>query len=208
MGTDLAVVWDMGGVFNRYFTQVMVDVGRSDGWPLHRIPLGPSGQVEDTDYEDMNEGRIEEARYLEILLGRLRAEGIPFDPRVDIDQDLILRPETWRFIDRLHREGRTQAILTNDASKWMGERWWETWERAWYFDPIVDVATLGVRKPAPEAFLAVCEAMGRSAETCIFVDDMAVNCRGAEAIGMTSLRFDILEPNKSLIELAERIRLP
>ena len=203
----MAVVWDMGGVFNRYFIQVMVDVGRSNGWPLHRIPLGPSGQVEDTDYEDMNEGRIEEARYLEILLGRLRAEGIPFDPRVDIDQDLILRPETWRFIDRLHQEGRTQAILTNDASKWMGERWWETWERASMFAAVVDVATLQGRKPAPEVYLAACRAIDREPGKCIFVDDMGVNCRGAEAVGMHVQWFDIIDPVRPLAELEERIGL-
>ena len=33
--SDLAVVWDMGGVFVRYFTEPMVEMGRERGWPVH-----------------------------------------------------------------------------------------------------------------------------------------------------------------------------
>ena len=41
-----------------------------------------------------------------------------------------------------------QAVLTNDATKFLGEGWRETWEYAGYFERIVDSLDLGVRKPA------------------------------------------------------------
>lgn len=205
--TDLAVVWDMGGVFTRYFTEVMVDVGRLQRWPLDRLPLGPTGVAPDPDYGLMCHGRIEEAEYLRRCLERLRAADVDFDPRVNIDWDRQRRPETWELIGDIHQAGRIQGILTNDASKWMGENWWDTWEPAGMFQGLVDVATIGARKPAPEPYLAACAAIDRSPDTCIFVDDMGVNCRGAEAVGMQSQLFDITAPAASIAALRERIGL-
>jgi FMN phosphatase YigB (HAD superfamily) len=205
--TELAVVWDMGGVFTRYFTEILVDVGRERGWPLHRLPLGPTGEVDDPDYVLMWDGGIEEGEYLHRCLERLRSEGIDFDPRGNIDWDEERRPHTWGLIHRVHDAGRTQGILTNDASKWMGDNWWDTWEPARMFQGLVDVATLTSRKPAPEPYLAACAAIGRSPETCIFVDDMRINCRGAEAVGMQSQLFDITDPAASIAALSERIGL-
>lgn len=197
-GAELAVVWDMGGVFSRYFTEPMVDVGRARGWPLDRVPMGPTGDLPDADYAAMCRGDLDEPDYLERCLARLARFDIHFHPRTDVDWTRQDRPDTWHLIGDLHEAGRTQGILTNDASKWLGERWWTTWEPAAMFTAVVDVATLGIRKPHPGTYQAVCEAMDRPPETCVFIDDMEVNCAGAEAIGMRSLRFDITDPAGSI----------
>jgi len=202
-----AVVWDMGGVFSRYFTEVLLDAGSQRGWPIDRIPLGPNGPVPDPDYVRMTEGLIEESAYLEVVRGRLAAEGIRFDPLRDIDWPNQQRPETWEAIKKIHASSLVQMILTNDASKWMGERWWEKWEPIRYFDALIDVATLGVRKPHPNTYLAAAEALSMATEVCIFIDDMVVNCRGAEAVGMQSHLFSITKPEASIALLLERIGL-
>jgi putative hydrolase of the HAD superfamily len=185
----------------------MVEMGRERGWPLDTLPLGPTGRVPDPDYDLMCEGRIEEAEFLARCLGRLRAAGIDFDPRTDIDWDANQRPATWDLIRDIYGAGRHQVILTNDATRWMGSNWWETWEPAKYFVGIVDVSTLSARKPAPEPYLAAATAGGVAPSRCIFVDDMPVNCRGAEAVGMASHFFDIVRPEASIASLRERIGL-
>jgi len=48
----------------------------------------------------------------------------------------------------------------------------------------------GLRKPAPEAFAAVCEHLGVPPSSCVFVDDRAVNVDAAAAFGMRALRFE------------------
>ena len=197
----------MGGVFSEYFTEVLVSVGRAQGWPLARIPLGPTGDVADPAYGDMSEGRIEESDYVSICAARLAAEGLEFNPRTDTDWSLHQRPGTWALIERLHSLGRVQAILTNDASAWMGADWWERWEPARFFASIVDVATLGVRKPHPDAYVAAYQAISRDPGACLFVDDTVVNCRGAEAVGMQSEWFDITNPAASIAALTERLGL-
>lgn len=199
------IVWDMGGIFQRYFTEVMVDLGKDQGWPLERIPLGPTGMVDDEAYRRMCQGEMTEPEYLQGILDLLAAESIDFDPINDPDYSRERRPEVWKLIEEASSRSLTQAILTNDASRWMGDNWWETWPDRRYFQAIVDVATLDARKPEPEPFLAVLDRVGNPPGECIFVDDMPVNCRGAEDVGMHSLWFDVTAPAASMARLRERI---
>lgn len=197
------VVWDMGGIMYRYFTEIVHDLGVERGWPVQGIPLGSTGDLPDPEYGRMLEGEITEATYLAIVVARLRAADIGFDPLGDIDWTQEYRPETWEAIRDIHRAGHRQVVLTNDASKWLGPRWWETWAPAPWFQAVVDVTTVGERKPAAAPYLAAAEALEADPRTCLFVDDMPVNCAGAEAVGMASLWFDITEPRASLMRLQE-----
>lgn len=201
------IVWDMGGIMYEFFTELMLDVGVERGWPIDEIPLGPTGGPHDADYDRLLEGTLDEPEYLPIIRARLAEHGIDFDPPRDLSSRWQERPSTWTAIERLHEAGHRQAVLTNDASRWLGDNWWETWQHARYFDVMIDVKTLGVRKPKPEPYLAVVEELGANAEDCVFVDDLPVNCRGAEAVGMQSHLFDITDPQGSIDSLLGRVHL-
>lgn len=201
------VVWDMGGIFRRYFTEVLVDTGRERGWPVGRMPLGPTGEVPDPDYAAMDAGEIPERDYLERVLGRLADEDIDFDPRHDPEWDAEDRTEVWDLVRDVAGSPLRQAVLTNDATAWLGERWWESWAPRRLFDAVVDVETIGVRKPSPEAFEHVLGVLGADPATAVFVDDMHVNCRGAEAVGMQSHWFDVRDPQAAVDSLRSRLAL-
>lgn len=200
-----AVVWDMGGIMYHYFTELILDLGRDRGWPVESLVCGPTGMVPDPSYEDMIEGRIDEHDYLDVVRARMEEKGIPFDPVKELDWPANQRPETWEAISQIHDAGIRQGLLTNDATRWLGEQWWETWDPARWFEAMVDVKTIGVRKPAPEPYLAIAEALGTPPAECVFVDDMQSNCRGAEAVGMESHWFDITAPQASLDGLLARL---
>ena len=200
-GSVDVVVWDMGGIFRRYFTEVLVDVGRERGWPVTRMPLGPTGLVPDPDYDAMDRGEISEHDYLVRVLDRLHDEEIDFDPKHDPDWPAEDRREVWSLVHDIAESPVRQAVLTNDASAWLGPRWWETWPEARFFDALVDVATIGVRKPAPEAFRHVLDVLGAEPAQAVFVDDMRVNVRGAEAVGMHAVHLDIRDPGSAVATL-------
>ncbi len=202
-----AVVWDMGGIIYRYFTEVLLEEAADRGWPLQRIPFGPTGARPDDDYEAMSQGRIDEHDYLDVVHARLASLGIDVHIPSEIDWAQQARPTAIALLAALREAGHPQALLTNDATKWLGERWWETWAPARHFDAIVDVAQVGVRKPAPEPYRAGARRLGLAERDCLFVDDMVVNCRGAEAVGMRSHHVDIREPDASLQRLAERLQV-
>ncbi len=196
------VVWDMGGILYPYFTERMLDIGSERGWTIDGVPLGPTGSVFDSDYQRMLEGELTEPEYVTIIKERLLQAGIEFDPPVDLAGGWEFRPEALQTIDRINQLGHRQALLTNDATRWLGKAWWEHWDRADSFDAIIDVIQVGVRKPAPEPYLAAAEALGVPPDECLFVDDLPVNCRGAEAVGMASHQFVVTDPGGSLASLA------
>jgi putative hydrolase of the HAD superfamily len=201
------VVWDMGGIMYRYFTEVLHDRGVQEGWPLDGIPLGPTGETPDPDYVRMQEGEIDEPAFVAIVAARLLSAGVDGNPIDEIDWPRYERTATWNAIRRIHRAGHRQALLTNDASKWLGPRWWESWKPAGWFEALVDVTTVGQRKPAAAPYLAAARALEAEPSDCLFVDDMPVNCRGAEAVGMASLWFDVTAPDASIRRLYETLSL-
>lgn len=204
----MIVLWDMGGIFQEYFTEVILGVGDERGWPLDDVPMGPTHSIPDPDYDAMCAGDLDEPDYLQVVIDRLRALGIDYHPVTDRPQrEPVPREEVWGVIDEIAASDRRQAILTNDASRWMGEGWWEHWPQAPKFDAIVDARQVGIRKPAPEPFLFALERIEADPAGIVFVDDMPVNCRGAEAVGMSSVWFDITDPAGSVRRLRERIGL-
>lgn len=201
------LVWDMGGVMYRYWSELALDVGGELGWPLHRIALGPTGAIPDPDYERLAAGKISESVYIPIVIARLSELGIEFAPQSDLRWQSQERPRTWETIGKIHDAGHRQMILTNDASRWLGAEWWTTWEHAAWFETMIDAANLGRSKPHSEPYIAAAAALGAPPEDCLFVDDLPANCSGAEAVGMQSHLFSITDPEASMVGLERRLGL-
>jgi epoxide hydrolase-like predicted phosphatase len=56
------------------------------------------------------------------------------------------------------------------------------------FDATVISGDVGLHKPQPEIYLLACERLRTEPRRCVFVDDLAENVAGAEAVGMTGVR--------------------
>jgi epoxide hydrolase-like predicted phosphatase len=56
------------------------------------------------------------------------------------------------------------------------------------FDATVISGDVGLHKPQPEIYLLACERLGANPSECVFVDDLAENVAGAEAVGMVGVR--------------------
>lgn len=59
---------------------------------------------------------------------------------------------------------------------------------------------LGVRKPDPEIYRLTARRLGVEPAACLFVDDRAANCAGAEAVGMAAIPF------RGATDLREQLR--
>lgn len=56
------------------------------------------------------------------------------------------------------------------------------------FDHVVESSELGIRKPNPRIYEVACEALGVSAERCVFLDDLGINLKPAKAQGMQTIK--------------------
>ncbi|MFI9272208.1 HAD-IA family hydrolase [Kitasatospora sp. NPDC052896] len=81
------------------------------------------------------------------------------------------------------------GILSNS---FVGARERET--ASYHFDELVEQIVysheIGIEKPAPGAFEAACASLGARPESCLFIDDVAVNVEAAKAVGMQAHLFE------------------
>ena len=84
--------------------------------------------------------------------------------------------------------GYRMAMLTNNVREW--EPWWRPMLPVdEIFETVVDSGFVGCRKPESKIYEIVLDRISLSAESCLFVDDVKVNCEGAEKAGMSAVHF-------------------
>lgn len=201
------VIWDMGGILHPTPFELLADIEAAHGLPIGTLPRGPFEPGGDPEYEAVRRGELEEPEYYRRFTRRLAEAGLAIDLRSTIDWSGRDRPEVVAAMRRLGRRYR-QAILTNDASHWLGPNWHADWWLRDAFAAIVDSAEVGVRKPAAPIYLRSAEALGLAPEACLFIDDLPVNVAGAEAVGMEGFWFDVADPRGSIRRLLERLDPP
>jgi putative hydrolase of the HAD superfamily len=195
-----AVVFDMGGILHPTPFEVLPAIAAARGWPLDAFPRGPFDPTTDPDYTAMDRGRIREPEYWARVSTRLAQREIAFDIHDVVDWEGRDRVEVVEAIRRLGGSYRL-ALLTNDATDWLGPGWRHTWWLRDAFEVMVDAAEEGLRKPAPEIYRRVTDALGVTPEACVFVDDLTINCEGAAAVGMRPFWFDVTNPRESVRSL-------
>lgn len=96
--------------------------------------------------------------------------------------------EMIALMHELKASGLRMAMLTNNVREW--EPLWRSMLPVdEIFEEIVDSAFVGCRKPEPRIYELTLERVGAPAANCLFIDDLAVNCEGAEAAGMKAVHF-------------------
>ncbi len=97
-------------------------------------------------------------------------------------------PPMIELMRELKGEGLRMAMLTNNVREW--EPLWRSMLPVdEIFELVVDSAFVGCRKPEPQIYELTLKRVGLPAEACLFVDDIAVNCEGARAVGLNAVHF-------------------
>lgn len=202
-----AVIWDMGGILYPTPFELVDQLERAKGWPPGILPRGPFSDSGDPDYDRCSTGELTENEYWRGYQKAAAARGYPIDLKREIDWTGTERPEVMAAIEAL-RPWFRQATLSNDSSEWLGYGWWTTWPYAHLFEQVIDVITLGVRKPHPLTYTTCAERMALEVAECLFVDDMRINIDGAEAVGMPGFYFDHTRVTRSCTNLLELLHIP
>jgi putative hydrolase of the HAD superfamily len=97
-------------------------------------------------------------------------------------------PEMIDLMRELKEEGYRMAMLTNNVREW--EPLWRTMLPVdEIFETVVDSGFVGCRKPESRIYALTLERIGAAAGSCLFVDDVQVNCEGARRAGMRAVHF-------------------
>jgi len=68
------------------------------------------------------------------------------------------------------------------------------------FDAVLESSKVGVRKPDPRIYQMMCERLAVAPETCIYLDDLGVNCKPAATLGMIAIK--VATEDQALEDLA------
>ncbi len=56
------------------------------------------------------------------------------------------------------------------------------------FDAIIESSKAGVRKPDPKIYLMMCDLLAVKPQSCVYLDDLGVNCKPAAQLGMHAIK--------------------
>ncbi|CAE6461049.1 unnamed protein product [Rhizoctonia solani] len=73
------------------------------------------------------------------------------------------------------------------------------------FDDFVDSSVVGSRKPEPEIYLYACKANGVSPHEVVFLDDLGMNLKTAERLGMSTIHVPIGGSRKAVEQLQQLV---
>ncbi len=123
-------------------------------------------------------------------------------------EDELLRPGARALMADAKAAGIPVGALTNDLTSFHDEAWLARMSILRDFDVLVDGRTEGVYKPDPAMYRIILERMDIPAEGTVFLDDQPVNLAGAEAVGMTPVHLDPVDPEPGFRLCRELLGLP
>lgn len=198
-----AVFWDFGGVI----TSSPFD--NFAAWErAHDVPVGTIRSINATDsdtnawarYERSEIDRDEFCRLFETEAG---AAGFEINGEVVLDCVITeVRPFMVEALKLVGAHYKT-AVLTNNFVS--GEGTTRIHEVLDVFDVVVESSKVGFRKPDQAFYELACEMAEVDPADVVFLDDLGVNLKPAQAMGMTTIK--VVDPHVALTELEELLDL-
>ena len=208
-----ALILDFGGVISRTLFETHDLSEKALGLPTGSLTWqGPFAPEADPLWRAMQADEISERDYWKSRTAEVgKLTGQNWREMSDFvraargaEPDAVIRPEFRTTIAACKAAGVRLAILSNELDLFYGADFREKLPFLKDFEVIVDATYTGILKPDSRAYELVLQALGLPAADCVFVDDQLRNIKGAEALGLPSVHFDVMAPSQSY---AEALRL-
>jgi putative hydrolase of the HAD superfamily len=112
------------------------------------------------------------------------------------------------LLDEAREVGIRAGILSNELELFHDKQWIKSVPAVQRVEAIVDATHTKILKPDPRAYQLGLAALRATPERTLFVDDQIRNVRGAEAVGIPSLHYDVRRPAAMMREIRARVSLP
>lgn len=208
-----ALILDFGGVISRTLFETHDLSEKALGLPNGSLTWqGPFAPEADPLWRAMQADEISERDYWKSRTAEVaKLVGQNWNEMSDFvraargaDPDSVIRPEFRTTIAACKAAGVRLAILSNELDLFYGADFREKLPFLKDFEVIVDATYTGILKPDARAYEQVLQELGLPAADCVFVDDQLRNIKGAEALSLPAVHFDVMAPSQSY---AEALRL-
>jgi putative hydrolase of the HAD superfamily len=190
-----AIVSDFGGVLTTPLVESFMAFQDQTG--ITTETLGKAMQAAtDANGEnplfEMERGEITEDAFLALLTEHLEPL-LGHHPEMHRFREIYFEalqpnPEMIELMRELKGQGYRMAMLTNNVREW--EPLWRSMLPVdEIFETVVDSGFVGCRKPESKIYALTLERLSEPAGSCLFVDDVLINCEGARKAGLQAVHF-------------------
>jgi len=203
--TDPVLVLDFGGPVLLTPFELVRDEAGTPAWTLlhERGPLATTERP-DPAWESLQAGRITERDYWDERAAEWHQSG-GHGPDIrsmiahlyEPARPALVREGARTLVRDARAAGMKVGILSNDLGHFHKDEWIEQIEIVGDVDVVVDGSVEGFLKPHPRLYEMLSERLDVEFADMVFLDDQATNIRGAEALGIPSVWFDVTDPDAS-----------
>lgn len=201
-----AVIWDFGGVFTSSPFEAFARYESENGVPKDLIRRVNSTNPDTNAWALFERNEIDTRGFDQLFLEESTALGHPI-PGSHVLPLLsgMVRPRMVAALKACKEHFKVGCITNNMVS--MHSPGADAPQRAAgamgqimpLFDHIIESSKAGVRKPDPKIYLMMCEALSVDPQSCVYLDDLGINCKPAAALGMKAIK--VVDVDQTLAEL-------
>jgi putative hydrolase of the HAD superfamily len=190
-----AIVSDFGGVLTTPLVESFMAFQDQTGITTETLGKAMQAATEangENPLFEMERGEISEDAFLALLTEHLEPL-LGHHPEMHRFREIYFEalqpnPQMIELMRELRGEGYRMAMLTNNVREW--EPLWRSMLPVdEIFETVVDSGFVGCRKPESRIYALTLERLGEPAESCLFVDDVLINCEGARKAGLHAVHF-------------------
>lgn len=209
-----AVIWDFGGVFTTSPFEAFNRYEAERGLPKNFIRTVNTTNPDSNAWALFERSEIDIASFDRKFLEESTALGYPVRG-ADILPLLSgeVRPRMVEAL-RICKRNLKVGCITNNMAHGQGSGMAATAAASriadimQLFDAIVESSKVRIRKPDPRIYLMICERLGISPDSCVYLDDLGINCKPAAQLGMVAIKVTSEAQALADLEAATGLALP
>jgi len=198
-----AVIWDFGGVLTSSPFEAFARYEADRGLPADIIRRTNAANHHENAWARFERAEVDLDTFDRLFAAESAALGAEVRGR-DVLPLLSgeLRPEMVEALRLVKSTCKTGCITNNLPANAIGSaagRSLYVAEVMALFDHVIESARIGLRKPDPQIYRMMVDALGVDPANCVYLDDLGVNLKPARDMGMTTIK--VLNAHQALADL-------
>jgi putative hydrolase of the HAD superfamily len=208
-----AVIWDFGGVITTSPFDAFNRMERERGLPEDSVRRINAADPDGNAWARFERSEIDADMFDALFAEEAERMGVALrgtDVLACLAGDV--RPRMVAALDVLKVKGFRLGCITNNVPSGRGAGMAGSEEKALRvedilsrFDHVMESSKIGVRKPDPRIYAMMCEALDVAPESCVYLDDLGINCKPAAAMGMAAIK--VMGEEQALADLGSVLGL-
>jgi putative hydrolase of the HAD superfamily len=205
-----AVIWDFGGVLTSSPFEAFARFEAERGLPADIIRRTNATNHLENAWAKFERAEVDVETFDKLFAAESLALGAEVRGR-DVLPLLAgdLRPEMVEALRRIKAKFKTGCITNNLPANAIGSAGGRTLylaEVMVLFDHVIESAKIGLRKPDPQIYRMMVDALAVDPKRCIYLDDLGINLKPAREMGMTTIK--VRDARQALDELEAATGVP